>query len=180
MRSNLALLARRRHSEGPGQGEPTGWDRPGPAGVVQEPSPPPSQVAPGSHTPPTPAPAGPPGPLRWVWDPPRAAGWVPRYYPPCTHPGIPTLYTHPGTPTLHHRSARHAHPGTGLVGHAHMTVLGHPRENLGVVEHTQYMGPHGYMGPIYWFTRPFDWFRTCSTEVLVPVLLNLVPVLLIY
>ena len=95
MRSILAILAQRRHSKGPGQGGPARTDRA--RRVVQEPS----RRRTRQDT--RPAPISHPlqalwafrGPLRWIWDLPRAVQgrWVvPRYSHPGTHPVYPPWY----------------------------------------------------------------------------------------
>ena len=146
MRSNLALLARRRHSQGSqvqgarGDRAPQGWYL-GPAHAAG------TSVHP---RPPTPAPCRSlRGPLRCLGFPPRAvAGY--RYYPPPvptqshTHPVYP-----PGTPSrvqcsLHVHSARYSRSGTHV---------GEPRG----IRTQPLSGSHGCFILYLRFTRPFDW-----------------------
>ena len=94
-----------------------------------------------------------PGPAPLVTDlagaDPGIAG--PRYYPPVIPRYYPPGIPHPGT----HRartSMGHAplHRATGPLGHIHMTVSGTPKENLGVVEHTQVSGSQRLNMTVLW------------------------------
>ena len=89
MWSNLALIGQEAAFQGVPYREGPAGHRPGPTGGTGAR---PSRRYVRAPDPTTPALAGLPGPLRWVWASPRATWLGTRYSHPITHPVYPTRY----------------------------------------------------------------------------------------
>ena len=170
MRSILALLARRRQYEGPGQGGlqgrptgPEGWSRSRPS----------RRYVP-APVPPTPAPAGPTGPASLYGDLPRAvwlgSAWDPVLPTRCTHLVPPTVPYPARTPTRRPPTVRTVEWSNTHFGPA----VGEPR---GSRTHW-YNRPQRVPRPVIHCLTGLHGRLTAISTRFINVLLNLVPVLL--